>query len=302
MKICENQAMNYKSINVSNTDPSWDINSIFNYADEIRDGNYIYKYAGEDNTNTELSPSVIWERDKEIFPVWVRVRPTNYYAAIDGATGTQTTLNGNMVIKFDVSNFDTLALLNLEVEDVLIELKDLDTNTIVYSNDVDMQDESNVVDFYSYCFNPFAYKPSLYIDSLPLFSNAEITITLFGSTTKVGRIVLGRSFFVGDTEYGASLDIESYSLRDVDVFGNVTLKQRGSVNIDNVPVRFATSKAPELREKFKELDAKAILFIGDESEDTIVDNLLNFGYWTSFSTMLQNPVSTTSNVGIKGIL
>lgn len=302
MKICENQVTDYKTINVPNSDPIWSADDLFLYADEIRYGNYIYKYAGEDNTNTTENPEFIWNRDKEIFPIWVRVRPTNYFAAIDGETGTQTTLNGNMVITFDISNFDTLALLNLEVEDVMIELYDNDSMQVVYSNDVNMQDETEVIDFYSYCFNPFVYKPSLYIGELPLYNNGTITITLSGTTTKVGRIVLGRSYFVGDTEYNVSLGIESYSIRDVDVFGNVTLKQRGTVNIDSIPVRFPTSKAVQLRERFKELDAKPLLFIGDESETSITQNLLNFGYWTSFSPLLQNPTSSVSSVGIKGIL
>lgn len=302
MKICENQVTDYASINIVENETLWLQTEVYNYADERRYGHYIYKYAGENGTNTEENPEFIFNRDKEIFPIWVKVRPTNYWAAIDGSTGTQTTNTSSIVMSFNISNYDTLSLLNLEAQAVHISLYDNDSMQEVYSNEVNMQDETGVIDGYTYCFSPFVFKPSLYIDDLPLYTDSTITITITNAVVKIGRIVLGRSYFVGDTEFGANLGIDSYSARDVDVFGNVSLVQRGSVNNDSLTVRVPTSKVASLRRKFKEVDAMPILFVSDESQDSNVDNLLNFGYWSSFNILIPNPVKSTASIGIKGIL
>lgn len=302
MKICQNKITDYASINISESETLWSASNDYDYADEIRYGHYIYKYAGVGGTNTEETPEFIWNRDQLIYPVWVRIRPTNYWAAIDGETDTQTQTTNSLVMSFNVSNYDSLALLGVEAEDVTISLYDNDSEQVVYNKIVNMQDEIQVIDFYSYCFEPFLFKPSLYLEDLPLYGNATITITLVSSIVKIGRIVLGRTFYIGDTEFGASLGIESYSSKSVDEFGNVSLLQRGSVNIDDITVRIPTNKVPIIRNKFKELDAKPLLFIADESEDSNVDNLLNFGYWTNLSILIPNPVSSTASISIKGIL
>jgi len=302
MKLCKNDFEDYKSINVLEDETEWNINDVYQYADERRDGHYIYKYAGDNDTNTELSPSVIYERDKEIYPIWVQIAPTNYYAMLDARTDSQTTQANDIVMTFDIQNQDTFSLLNLKAVSVTLSLYDNSLGAISYTNNVVTQDESSVIDFYSYCFNEFVYTDSVYIDDIPLTQDGVLTVTIDGDSVGVGRLVIGKSIFIGDTDYGVSLGIESYSRRDIDTFGNVNLKQRGSVNIDTYSIKVPTSKVIELRSTAKKYDAIPLLFIGDESEDTIVENLLNFGYWTSFNMVLPNPVNSTLSLSIKGIL
>ena len=302
MKLCKNDFDDYKTINITEDETEWLIGDLYQYADERRDGHYIYKYAGENDTNTTLRPSVIYARDKEIYPIWVQVAPTNYYAMLDARTDSQTTNATDIVMTFDIQNQDTFSLLNLKATAINISLFDNDVGGITYDNDINVQDESGVIDFYSYCFNEFVFIDNAYVDDIPLTQSGVLTITISGADVAVGRLVVGKSIFIGDTEFGVSLGIESYSSRDIDAFGGVKLKQRGSVNIDTYTIKIPTSKVIELRSTAKKYDAVPSLFIGDESEDSIVKNLLNFGYWTSFNMVLPNPVNSTLSLSIKGIL
>lgn len=302
MKFCKNDFDDYKTINIVEDETEWLVGDIYQYGDERRDGHYIYKYAGENDTNTILSPAVIYERDKEIFPIWVQIRPTNYYAMLDARTDSQTTNNADIIMTFDISNQNTFAMLNIQADNVNVSIFDTDQGIVTYNKDVETRDESSVIDFYSYCFSDFVFSDSIYLDDLPLTQNGILTITATAETVKIGRLVLGKSYFVGDTFFGATLGISSYSDKSIDTFGNVSLKQKGSVNIDTYKVQVPTPKVTELRKKAIEYDAVPILFIGDESMDTIVDNLLNFGYWTNFSILLPNPVKSTLSLSIKGLL
>ena len=90
MKIVENKITDYLTINVTENETQWLITSLFEYGDYIRDGHFIYRYAGINNSNTDVSPYIDYETNKNLVPTWVLYGPTNYYAMLDGETSTRT--------------------------------------------------------------------------------------------------------------------------------------------------------------------------------------------------------------------
>ena len=301
MKIVKNETTDYLEANFTEDETLWLLASVYNYGDERRYGHYIYKYAGVSGTNTTDNP---YTDSLKVDRLWVRIAPSNYYAMLDGKTSTQTVNPDTIVIKIAGNNFDTLSLLELEAKTVNISLYDLAIEEVLYTEDFNLINNSEVIDFYTYCFNPFEFTPSIFTDQIYLYTNTELTITIdnTGSDAKCGRLVFGRSYYVGETGYNASLTVESYSYKEQDEFGNSTLIQRDSVNIDSYEIEVPTSKIPVLRRKGKELDAIPILFIMDESATSKTENLLNFGYWDRFSIMIPGPVKSEISLDIKGIL
>ena len=302
MKIVENQVLDYETSNFSEDEPEWLVGTLYNYGNEARDGHYIYKYAGIVlESNTTDSPSV---DSLKVAPKWINIRPTNYYAMLDGKTSTQTVNADTITVVVVGGNYDALSLLELDAKSVDISLYDVTTNAVVYTESFDLINNSDVFDFYSYAFNPFEFLPSIYTDKIYLYTDTKLTITInnIGGIAKCGRLVYGRSYYVGETGYGANLTVESYSHKETDEFGNVSLIHRGGVNIDSYEVQTPTSKIPTLRRKGTELDAIPILFVMDESATSNTENLLNFGYWDRFSIILPDPIKSTISLDIKGIL
>ena len=295
MRVVKNEITAFVSSNVTESETAWSGATLYNRGNEARDGHYIYAYAGIDNTNTATSPS--------LNPLsWILQRPTNYWAALDGTTSTQTSRADNITWEVSTNNFDTISLLELVAKSVVLTLTV--SATVVYTKTYDLQDESAVVDFYSYCFSDFIFKSSIYNQDLPLYLGGTLKIEIIntGSTAKCGRLVCGRSFYVGETAYRASLGLESYSTKQTDEFGTETLVHRGAVNYDSYDVKVPTNKIPILKRKAIELDAVAILFVMDESPTSNTEYLLNFGYWNNMSIMLSSPKTSTISVTIKGIL
>jgi hypothetical protein len=283
------------SSNVLENETAWLVTDTYNRGDERRDDHYIYAYLGVDGTNSALKPS--------LSPIqWLVQRPTNYWAMVDGSTSTQTTRADNITVEIATNNFDTISLLDIEAETVILTLTV--SATVVYTKTYDLRDESEVVDFYSYCFSDFIYSHSLYNQDLPIYLNGTLKVEIIntGSTAKCGSIISGRSFYVGQTLYGASLGLESYSAKQVDEFGTVTLVKRGAVSLDSYDIRVPTSKVPMLKRKAVEYDAVPLLFIFDESTTSNTENLLVHGYYQNMSVLLSNPSKSVISLTVKGIL
>jgi len=301
MKVLKNETDDYLTANFSETETLWLVTDLYDYADERRYGHYIYKYAGEDGTNTTDNPE---DNAATVSPTWVQIAPSNYYAMLDGRTSTTTVNPTTIEITIACVNYDTISLLGVVGATVSLSLYDNTSMAVVYTNDILLQDESEVVDEYSYWFSDFIQTPSIYDDNMPLYTDAALTIviTALSGNAECGRLIFGRSFYVGDTGYGANLTLESYSRKETDEFGNETLVQRGSVNFDSYEVRVPTNKVPALRRKAQDLDAIPILFIMDESQTSNTENLLNFGYWADFTILIPAPTYSTISLTQKGIL
>lgn len=295
MKYCKNEITAFVSSNVAESETLWLVTDLYNTGDERRDGHYVYAYAGLDGTNSALSPSN--EPTK-----WLQQRPTNYWAMLDGRTNTQTTRADNITVGISTKNYDTFSLLEVEAPSVILTLT-VDA-VVVWTNAYALKDESAVIDFYTYCFSDFIYKPSLYVDSIPLYGTGTLKVEIIntGSTAKCGRLVYGRSSYVGKTLYTANLGLESYSVKQTDIFGTETLIHRGAVNLDSYKVNILTSQIELLRRKAIEYDAIPLLFIMDESNTTNTGHLLNYGYYQNMSVLLSNPRNSTISLTVKGIL
>jgi len=303
VKILQNQITEYESANFSETETLWSDVATYNYGNQIRYGHFIYTYAGANTTNTTDNPEVDFAK----LPTerkWIKTSPTNYYAMLDGETQTQTQNAETISITIATSNYDALSLLGLFAKSVSISLTDNATSEVVYEKDIDLIDTKAIIDFQTYAFNENQLLPSLYIDDIPLYIDGTLSITInnSGSTAKCGRLVCGRTYYIGDTGYGINLGQESYSTKETDVFGNTTLIHSNSLNLDSYEVNVLTSAVPNIRRRFKELDAVAILFIMDEKENSNLENLLNFGYYQSFNMLIPNSVLSTASLQIKGIL
>lgn len=301
MKVLQNRATEFISTNFLENETAWSSTATYNYADERRDGHFIYKYAGDNGTNTIVSPALDSE---SLTKKWVKIRPTNYYAMLDSETRTQTQNADTIAFSIASSNYDAISLLELNAVSVQVSLTDNSTQDVIYERTIDLTDNSAVIDFASYCFEPIVMLPSIYFDDLEMRSNATINVSInaIGGTAKCGRLVAGRTYYVGETGVGVNLGIESYSKKETDVFGNTSLVHSSSVNLDSYEVHIQTKAIPNIRRKMKELDAVALLFVMDEQEESELENLLNFGYWQQFNILLSDSRISTASITIKGLI
>ena len=168
MLIVENKTIDYISANFTENETAWDSGDTYNYSDEIRDGHFIYKYAGEDGTNTAQSPAV---DVNNATAKWVEIKPTNYYAMLDGKTATQTLNDDKIDITIEDINYDSISLIGLNAKDVQLILTDINNNEEVFNKTIELVDNTEIIDFFTYSFNEFDLITSIY-KRQPFYANA----------------------------------------------------------------------------------------------------------------------------------
>ena len=304
MTIVQNEITDYLSINVTEDETPWVDSSLYDYADEVRYGHYIYKYAGEDNTNTITNPESTWNLYKDTYSVWVKIGTTNFFSALDDKTLTQTLAPDSLIIELTNDSFDTISLLNLKATDVNLQLINLTTAEIYLDKNYDLQDTSIIVDEKTYWYAPFDFGISIYDQNIYLIPNTKIKITInySGANAGVGRIIAGRSLFWGDSILPATLDQQTYSRFNTDIFGNTELIQGESVKMYSYNIKAPLDKMPYLERKRKELTAIPLLFVMDESNTSKIANGLVYGYFMNAPINISNASSLTMPINIKGLV
>jgi hypothetical protein len=121
---------------------------------------------------------------------------------------------------------NSVAFFNLEqVQSLSIEVKDGVSGPVVYSKTFDL-DDTIIVDWYMYFFEPNDLRSELVVTDLPPYIQGVITCSFTGSSVRVGNMVLGNVYRIGATQYGVSSGIRDYSSKVTNDFGITTFTQR----------------------------------------------------------------------------
>lgn len=298
MLILKNLVTGYVSANFTESEPAWVITTSYSYGDEVRDGHYIYisRISGA-NSNTGNQPS--------LSPLhWKKARPSNYWAALDGVSLTQTQNADKVEFTISSVNYDAISLVNVDGYSIDIVVTDVATNTVVFTDHKALDNQTGVIDEMSYWFNDFDFVNS-YFNRIPIYSNATINVTInkLGSIAKVGTLVAGRTLYLGDAQWGVAFDMESWGRKVVDPdFGITDTTHINSVYNDSYTLNVPSTKVRELQRKMKELDFIPVIFVGDETDDSRFENLVDYGYWETVKMVLEGPVMSKVNITKKGLV
>ena len=234
---------------------------------------------------------------------WLDSGYTNRYRMFDNIIssvssrtgGIEFTLTPNQVI-------NGIALLNVNASTVRVVMND-PIEGVVYDRTKELRSSSNVIDYYSYFFAPLINLGDLdTVIFLDLPNKPTATITVYVSSgvglVEVGEVVYGVQSIIGRTNYGTAIGIKSYSRKEVDEFGKVTvIKRKNSkyadydVDIDNVNLAF-------VQRFFQDIDSVPCVFIGNpEMEELIV-----YGFYSDFKATISFPTVSKCTLRVEGLI
>ena len=232
---------------------------------------------------------------------WLDIGPDNRHAMFDNQVGTQTTKASPLtVVVQPLQVFGSAAVLNVEGTDVQVIINDGVGGTELY-NETYSLDETIITDWYTYFFEPYSLKTDLIVSNLPLYANAAMTVIITGGgTVKVGSLVYGSSYKLGGTQYGASIGIRDFSVKETDDFGNTIFVQRAfskrldaEVYMDNSQLNFNYKLLSEIR-------AIPVVWIGADGSD--YKPLVVFGYYRDFNITIKYPTYSLCSLTIEGLI
>ena len=145
-------------------------------------------------------------------PKWLDLGFNNRWRMFDTKTGTRTVHPESIIFTVQPGLIDSIALLDLDATTLELTFTD-PVEGVVYSDTVTLVSASNVVDAYSYFFEPFLTTDALTRTNLPPYGGAALTVAINapGGVASVGTVVVGRRKGLGVVQYGAEIGITDYS-------------------------------------------------------------------------------------------
>ena len=234
---------------------------------------------------------------------WLDSGYTNRYRMFDNIMssvssrtgGIEFTLTPNQVI-------NGIALLNVNASTVRVVMND-SIEGVVYDRTKELRSSSNVIDYYSYFFAPPInlgdLDVAIFLD-LPNKPTATITVYVSAGSglVEVGEVVYGMQYVVGRTNYGTAIGIKSYSRKEVDEFGKVTVIKRKNSKYADYDVDIDNVNLASVQRLFADIDSVPCVFIGNpEMEELIV-----YGFYSDFKATISFPTVSKCTLRVEGLI
>jgi hypothetical protein len=257
--------------------------------------NKIYEVIADPNTTDRPDVGAAKET-----PTWLDQGYTNPYRMFDRIISSKSIEEDEIEVEITPAEIiNAMALFGLVGQSVQIVVDD-PVEGVVYDETFDLQDSSNIVDWYSYFFEEVRYREELAVLDLPAYPDAVITVTIAnpGDDAECGELLIGRQRDLGLANFGTSVGIQNYSVKTTDDFGNVTIVPRAFAKRADFDVSVQTSEVYIVQRWLAEIRNIPTLFIGDVNRtETLV-----YGYWRDWTIVLSNPAISDCSLEVEGLV
>lgn len=233
-------------------------------------------------------------------PTWLDLGATNRFKMFDGIIGTQT------IEQFEI---DVSVLPNTVINSAaffglfgnLITL--IMTDPIegeVYNQSRSLQDNTLVVDWYPYFFDEISFLPDMVFLDLPSFGSASLRAIIDGgaSDAKVGEMIIGRQRDIGVTNFGTSVSIVDFSVKNTDEFGNIIITTRAFSKRAEYDVTINTNAVASVQKSLADIRTTPTVFVGDQNRaETVV-----YGFYKKFNIVLSTPSVSDCSIEVEGLV
>lgn len=277
--------------------PLFDETVIYVEGYEVIDEHYIWiAQADVPTTASTVHPS---EGATLAPPTWAKKSVTNHWAAFDNVVGSQSENAGTIDITIDAGLINAIGLLNVVAKSVQIIVTD-PVDGEVFNKTINMIDVRGISGWYDYYLNDIEYKSLAVELTLPAYKNAttQIIISQLGGVAKLGNVVVGKQYYLGELLIGGDMGMVSYSRKVVDEFGNYTVTKRANAKRSNVLINMETARVDRNKEALESLDSTLTLLVTGD----YYDSLTVFGFYKDFIIGIQSPPYTECNIQFEGVI
>jgi hypothetical protein len=230
---------------------------------------------------------------------WLDRGADNRWRMFDQSNSSETSAPEEIDVSVDViGRADSVSLLNITAATVQI-IVTTDADGEIYNQTFDLVSDSGVTDWYAYFFEPIIRRSDLVVTDLPANADPNVQVIMLepGGDTVCGTMVIGQSFFLGDTVYGAKLGIQDYSRKVADDFGNFSIVERAFSKRATFKVVIQNTRIDAIMAFLTSLRAIPVVYRGtDEFASTYI-----YGFFRDFSVEIAYVSQSYCNLEIEGL-
>ena len=229
---------------------------------------------------------------------WSNTSATNRWKMFDSSTGTQTTTTTTFtVVVTPASVVNAIAFLNTNAANIVITMTD-PIDGVVYSNTVYTAAAPLVGSWDSYFFDYITKKTNLFVEGLPSYANATITVQFNNTgTVACGVMSFGRTVVLGDTQLGSSFGIVDYSQKTADSAGGYTVTQGAYSKKAEFSVWVDNGILDSVSQMLTDFRATPATWVGSSDyQGTFI-----YGFLRDWGVTLSYPSVSMVNITIEGL-
>lgn len=231
---------------------------------------------------------------------WLKIGETNKWAMFNQSIQSQTSQADSVDVTFEnlVDRINTVALYNINASTARVTVTDA-TDGVVFDQTVSLVSPSGINDWYAYFFEPIARLKDYTFTDLPPYLGADIRVILSdpGGTVLCGACVPGLSREIGGTQYGASVGIQDYSIKQADQFGNYSILERAYNKRAVFTIMIDNQLVDEVQNILSEYRATPAIYIGSDD----FASLSIYGFFKDFSTVIAYPSHSLTSIELEGL-
>lgn len=230
---------------------------------------------------------------------WQKVSETNRWKMFDLQNTSQTFNTDTIDVEIAGLNFtDSVAALNIDATSMQIIGKD--ANMVEFYNQTySLVSIDGIYDPYTYFFYPLGYLTDLVKTDLPIYATStyQIILSKTGGIAKCGTLLIGKTLDVGATQYGMSIGITDYSIKQANEFGDFTITQRAYSKNMTLSIFAENSNVNSLVNLFNNLRATPIVWLGSDS----FSSSFIYGFYKDYAVIVQYTKNSLINFEIEGL-
>lgn len=300
MKVIAPEALELLESSIPEDDaPLWDAAATYAKDSRVMLDHVVYASLADDNAGK--SPAD-WSLGTEA--VWRVVGPTNRYACLDEYVSTQTIApeaDETLLLKVPFNRCTGFALLNFKASRVRAVVRDAGGEIL---HDETVSTLKDVGNWWEYYFAPLGRVIDFVRADVPIspLATLEITLTQEGGP-RLGQIIAGQVWRLGDTLYSAQAGQRDYSRKDVNEYGDTRLIPRATARRTTLPLYAHPAEIDALHERLASLSGRAALWIGDNVEGVgSHQSLTVWGWLEDYRTTFVGPNEADVTLDIQGLI
>ena len=271
--------------------PNWDSSTTYNTGDKVIYENNIWISTEDSNQNNEPGNSTAWFKEGA----------TNPYRCLDEYINTQTAMNDDtsLVMEFDVTNVNTITLLNLEATKVIVTAYDADGNKIQTITKDTLIGVSNWEDYF---FGEYENITKIMIEGAQLLKGS-LKVEIQGAESapaKVGVVLVGYLEDLGITLQGVKSSIDDYSKKEIDQYGNIYLKEGNYADRFEGQIMIDVNDFNKIKRRLTRLRGQPFYYTA--TEEDICRELDVYGFYENFEIDIDNPKKAQCSLTIRGLI
>lgn len=232
---------------------------------------------------------------------WLYISYTNRFRMFDNILYSTSERVGGIHFTLTPSqSVDSITLLNLNASEVRVVMTDPALG-VLYDRTIDLSSVSDVTDYYTYFYSPLVVRANTAVfNDLPIAPTATIDVYISSGTAlvSVGEVVYGIKKVVGRTNYGTSIGIKSYSRKEFDEFGNVTVVKRKNSKYCEYDIDIDNYMLSDVQKFFSDIDSVPCVFIGNED----LEELIVYGFYSDFKATISFHTVSKCTLRVEGLL